>query len=708
MGYNTMNYSIFISCPKGFEYVLEDELKGLGLDVKRVSPQGVYGQADLELIYHLCLWSRLANRIQLILFSGEAINQDDIYRLSHNFAWKKVFTAEKTLAVEFHGESYQIRNTMFGAQVVKDGIVDYFRELGEQRPHIERLNPDIKVHAHLKDEIFTVSLDLTGYSMHQRGYRSMAGAAPIKENVAAAILIRAKWAQLVQEGYTLHDPFCGSGTVVIEAALMAANIAPGLLRDDQAFVHWLDHDADLWAKCRDEARAARRPVAVSLCGTDIDGKMVAIAQANAERAGVQNFVKFELQAIEECRPAGDKGLLIANPPYGERLSDTTQLLPIYRQLGVVMHDHCQGWQAAILTSNLLLAKSIGLRASKQYSVMNGQIECKLYCFQIDESNKLKGDTDGGGSSGSTMFANRLAKNYQHLKKWAARNQISCYRVYDADLPEYAFAIDIYNDHAVLQEYAAPSSVPVHKAELRKLEVLAAVPGVLGVDPEHLVIKERRQQKGASQYQRLGRANQNMMVREGKALLQVNVHDYLDTGLFLDHRPLRLKFSQLSAGTRFLNLFCYTASASVQAALAGARTTNVDLSNTYLTWAEDNFYANKLNLSEHRFVQADCLEWLKSAQEKFDVIFLDPPSFSNSKRMDDTLDIQRDHEQIITDATRLLARDGILYFSTNLRSFKLDIEVSEKYTVRDISGETIDLDFKRNQKIHRCFKITQKK
>lgn len=701
-----MNFSLFVSCPRGMEYLLEEELSGLGLDVKRVSPQGVYGEADLELVYHLCLWSRLANRVQLILFTGAVINQQDIHRLCTEFAWDTVFSADKTLSVEFHGESYQIRNTMFGAQVVKDGVVDYFRLVKNQRPTVDRENPEIKLHAHLKNEELTVSLDLTGYSMHQRGYRQQAGAAPLKENLAAAMLMRANWQHLAVEGYALHDPFCGSGTLVIEAAMMAAWRAPGLLRHDQAFQHWMHHQPELWEQCRIQAAEEVKSIAGRLRGTDSDARVIALARANAERAGVSHLVEFSTLSLENCAPTGEKGLLISNPPYGERLSDATQLVPLYQELGKVLHEHYQGWQAAILTSNPMLAKATGLRAGKQYAVINGALECKLYCFSLDAANRLKTPDTAPISSGAAMFANRLQKNFQHAQKWAYRNQLSCYRVYDADLPEYAFAIDIYNDYVVLQEYSAPTSIPFHKAEQRSLDVLAAAPRVLGLSSEHIILKERRPQKGASQYEKLSQAGRTMVVQEGPAKFHVNLYDYLDTGLFLDHRLLRLRFGKLAPATRFLNLFCYTASASVHAALAGAITSGVDLSNTYLNWAEANFKLNELDYRKHQFIQADCLEWLQVTKDRFDVIFLDPPSFSNSKRMADTLDIQRDHEELLAAAMNLLAPGGTLYFSTNLRSFKLAPAIKELWKVKDISTETIDVDFKRNARIHQCFKITE--
>lgn len=699
-----MNYSLFLSCPRGLEYLLEEEVKALGLMVTRVSPQGVYGEASIQTLYQLCLWSRIANRVQLILFSGYAGNEQALHQLCTDFHWQTVFSHDKTLAIEFHGASEHIRNTMYGAQVVKDGIVDHFRRLNGSRPSVDKERPQVLIHAYLKNDEITVSFDLTGYSLHQRGYRTKAGAAPIKENVAAALLIRAKWPQLAAKGYGLHDPFCGSGTLVIEAAMMATHVAPGLLRQDQSLQYWAQHQNSLWEKLRAEALQQVKPLHVTLLGTDADPKVIELARRNAEHAGVAPLVEFKHVPLEDAVAPGEKGLLVCNPPYGERLGDATRLVPIYQQLGKNMHQHYQGWNAAVITSNPVLAKAIGLRSNKQYTLHNGALECKLYCFELSAKNELKGTLDGPLSEHAQMLLNRLEKNYRHLQKWAQKSHISCYRVYDADLPEYAYAIDIYNDYVVLQEYAPPSSIPAHKAEKRSLEVMQVVPRALGIAADKMVVKQRKQQKGTNQYQKMGQAQQTMIVSEGQAKLKVNLYDYLDTGLFLDHRPLRLSFAKLKPGTRFLNCFCYTGSASVHAALAGAVTTNVDLSNTYLRWAEDNFRVNHLDLSRHQFVQYDCREWLRVARDRFDVIFLDPPSFSNSKRMTDTLDIQRDHVSLINSAMRLLNPDGVLYFSTNFRQFKLDPQVAEKYSVQDISAQTIDQDFKRDAKIHYCFKI----
>ena len=702
-----MTFSLLVTCPKGLEYLLDDELTALGLLRSRVSPQGVYGTATLEVIYAIALWSRIANRVLLVLCEGAAVDQQALYALSHQFSWQSVFDLDTRLSISFQGTSLTIRNSMFGAQVIKDGIVDYCRDNGIERPTIDRIQPNIRLRAYLHHDVVTLCFDLTGYSLHQRGYRLEAGEAPLKENVAAAILVRAKWPQLMDEDYGLHDPFCGSGTLVIEAAMMAARIAPGLMREDQSFVHWHGHDAKLWADCRAKAHLQQIKPSITCCGSDADKTVVAMAEDNAHRAGVSAFTHWSVQAVSECKPLNTlgKGLVIANPPYGERLSDTKTLIPLYEAFGQTLFHAFSGWEAAVLTSNPDLAKAIGLRAHKFYKFYNGTLACQLYCITLDASNRLRtGPATIKYSPGAEMFANRLKKNVAHLKSWVLRNHLDCYRVYDADLPEYAYAIDVYKDYVVLQEYAPPATILATAAQQRSEEVIAMTALVLQKTPEQLVVKQRVRQKGDKQYEKISQQREYMTVSEGGALLRVNLRDYLDTGLFLDHRILRLRFATLPADTKFLNCFSYTGTASVHAALAGASTTSVDLSNTYLTWAQENFRLNNIDVSKHQFIQYDCMEWLKLTRDRFDVIFLDPPSFSNSKRMSQVLDIARDHEQLIRDTMSLLTPGGTLYFSTNFRQFKLSASIVADYAVRDITHETIDLDFKRNAKIHCCYQI----
>ncbi|HAD08225.1 MAG TPA: bifunctional 23S rRNA (guanine(2069)-N(7))-methyltransferase RlmK/23S rRNA (guanine(2445)-N(2))-methyltransferase RlmL, partial [Porticoccaceae bacterium] len=307
------------------------------------------------------------------------------------------------------------------------------------------------------------------------------------------------------------------------------------------------------------------------------------------------------------------------------------------------------------------------------------------------------------------FANRLKKNIKNLGKWVKREQIHCYRLYDADIPEYAVAVDRYEQWLHVQEYVPPRSVDPAMAERRLLDILAVLPEVTGVPAEQIVLKRRERQSGKQQYEKHSNEKRTMAVREGQVNLLVNLRDYLDTGLFLDHRPVRKLLARLCTGKRFLNLFCYTASATVLAVQGGAReSVNVDLSASYLDWARRNFELNGIDESRHRLLRTDCLKWLAGGGDreggKFDVIFLDPPTFSNSKNMNETLDVQRDHERLISQAMALLAGDGVLVFSTNRRRFRLSENIATRFDVEDITARTIDRDFARRKNIHHCWLI----
>jgi len=307
--------------------------------------------------------------------------------------------------------------------------------------------------------------------------------------------------------------------------------------------------------------------------------------------------------------------------------------------------------------------------------------------------------------GAQMLANRLQKNLRSVGKWARQQGIECYRLYDADMPEFAFAVDVYGKRVHLQEYQAPASVEESKVLLHRQQAIAAVSQILALGEGQLSLKTRQRQRGTAQYQPLEDYGWDFKVAEGEARFWVNLDRYLDTGLFLDHRPMRRYINQHAAGKRFLNLFCYTATATVQAALGGARSSlSIDLSNTYLDWARKNFQLNKLDSNAHRLIQKDCIQYLRHSKDQFDLIFLDPPTFSNSKRTDNVLDIQRDHCELIDNAMRILDQDGLLIFSTNHRRFRLDDALSSRYQIEDYTNQSIDRDFKRNTKIHQVWLI----
>jgi 23S rRNA (guanine2445-N2)-methyltransferase / 23S rRNA (guanine2069-N7)-methyltransferase len=719
----------FASCPPGVADLTAAELRDCGATQTGEFKLGVQFEGTLEAAYRACLWSRTASRILMPLSRFDAATPDALYRGVSAIPWHEHIGIGRTMAVDFGGQSSGITHTHFGALKTKDAIVDQLRERTGERPSIQLDQPDVRIDVRLDNDRGTVSLDLSGESLHRRAYRARGVAAPLKENLAAAILLRSGWPSVAKEGGSLVDPMCGSGTLLIEAAMMALDIAPGALRTHFGFVGWAGHDAELWQRLLGEAvarRAATAAVKLDIRGYDSDPGAVHASLENIERAGLRQVIHVERRELAQLtRDGGERGLLITNPPYGERIGDQDRLRELYALLGEKLRQHFEGWKAAVFTGNPPLAKSLSINAKRTHTLFNGRIECRLLRFDV-----VPAQYTGAASlqtpqerreeivarPGAQMFANRLRKNLKAAVSWARRESVFCFRVYDADMPEYAFAIDLYGDGeneqwAYVQEYAAPRTVEISAAGKRRNEVLAVIPEVLQLPAERIFLRERRQQKGASQYEKVDEAGEFHVVREGPYRFSVNFQDYLDTGLFLDHRITRARLGELAKAKRVLNLFAYTGTASVYAAGGGAvSTTTVDMSRTYIEWAQRNLALNGFNGDEHEFVQDDCLSWLleqREAPRRYDLMFIDPPTHSRSKRMATDFDVQRDHGQLIKDAAELLAENGVIVFSNNYTKFKLDQFALSAFEVDDISRRTLPWDFRRNQRIHSCFVLKRR-
>lgn len=733
-------FPLFVTAPRGVESLLADELRGFGATEVKERVGGVACSGDVAVAYRACLWSRLASRVLMPLTTFPLTGTDALYEAGRAIAWDDLFDPGSRFAIEVAGHSPAVSHTHYAGLKVKDAIVDVFREKTGGRPDVDTETPDLRVHVHLDRENATISLDLAGDSLHRRGYRARGVEAPLKENLASAILIRAGWPELAAQGAPLLDPMCGSGTLVIEAAWMAADIAPGILRERFGFEAWLDHKPKVWKDLREEAEVRRTEGLARLppmAGSDIDLGAIKSARKNAAQAGLTGRIDWTEQDATTAKAIGDRpGLVVTNPPYGERLGSEGEIIKLYSLFGVALKQNFPGWRASVFTSRPDLGHRLGMRADSMYSLFNGALPCKLLNIGIAAAR------DPNAPRGGDEYANRLLKNFRHLGKWAKRNGIGSYRVYDADLPDYAVAVDLYQSdelHVHIQEYAAPKSIDPVKAEIRLREALARTSEVLGVAAANIHYKVRRAQKGSAQYEKQDEAGRFHTIEEHGCKLRVNFDDYLDTGLFLDHRPIRHRIQKEAEGKRFLNLFCYTGAATVHAAVGGAvRSVSVDLSNTYLEWAGENLGLNGHQSFEtgtfqdrnaqragprrissgspwkaqrqppHELVRADCLVWLKNAAdnpgEKFDLIFCDPPTFSNSKKMEGVLDVQRDHVEMIRQCAALLAPGGTLYFSTNRRGFKLDEAGLAGLAIRDITTQTLDEDFKRPPPAHRCWAI----
>ncbi len=707
-------YALEITCPLGLENVLEKELHGEGLTQTRLGEAQVKLITNLEGMYKACLWSRVATRVMLPIANFKIESADDLYDGVKAIQWSDHMNATNTIAIDCHGTNHHIRNTQFGAVRAKDAIADYFVALSGERPNVEKEQPEVRIALRIKREVVTVSIDLSGESMHRRGYRQQGGMAPLKENLAAGLLLRAGWG--TDCGLTqLIDPMCGSGTFLVEAAMMSLDIAPGLRRSYWGFKGWKQHDHRMWQQLMDFAKNRKKDPAtlgIRFQGTDREQKAIASARENIKRAGLTDVIDVSMSSFQEhefdIKP-DVPGLVITNPPYGERLGDEMVLIALYRQLGEWVVTHVRGWQFMMLTSNDHLARQIPARPEKSTRVINGGIECRAYQFPL-LAGSIKEDVVAQSvmTPGAQMFANRLQKNAKKMKKWVDKNKIQCYRVYDADMPEYSVAIDIYQDWAHVQEYQAPKSVDPEKAKQRLFEVMSAIPTALNIAESKVILKQRLRQSGKEQYEKLDQSKHEMVVEEYGCDFIINLKDYLDTGLFLDHRPVRKLIQDKANGKRFLNLFCYTATATVHAGQGGARNSlSVDMSNTYTEWARRNIELNEFSSLHHQVERADCIEWLKQSRDTFDLIFMDPPTFSNSKKMADVLDIQRDHGDLVRLAMARLAKGGELIFSNNYRRFVLDETLEQEFDVQNITRETLDPDFDRNGKIHQCYIVKHK-
>jgi 23S rRNA (guanine2445-N2)-methyltransferase / 23S rRNA (guanine2069-N7)-methyltransferase len=707
--------------PLGAADLLAAELTAQGVTELRERPWGVTWVGELASAYRACLWSRVASRVLLKLHSAPAATPEALYAAARQVDWSLHFGPTATLAVDFDAARSAITHTRYGALKVKDAIVDQLREQRGTRPDVDTTRPAVRINVRVVADEAVFAIDLAGESLHRRGWRTAGVAAPLKENLAAALLLRCGWPEIAAAGGAFVDPMCGSGTLPIEAATIAADIAPGIGRDYFGFLGWAGHDPALWAALLTEAQARRAACDYPggrIFGSDQDSRAIEAARGSAQRAGVADRVQFERATLAELRAPGPRGLLLVNPPYGERLGEADALKALYAQLGQVLKERFNGWQAGLFTGNPALGRELKVEARRRHRLFNGPIEAQLLRFDIAPEHYTREFRPGRlppvdparrDAPGAQMFANRLRKNLDTLGKWARREQVSCYRAYDADMPEYSFAVDLYGNgerYAYVQEYAAPPTVPEERVRTRRAEVVAVLPEVLGIDPERIWFRTRRRRRGLDQYTKVGAEQEFHEVAEGGLRFLVNFDDYLDTGLFLDHRPIRARLRELAAGQRFLNLFGYTGSATVYAAAGGARaTTSVDMSRTYLDWTRRNLELNGFDGREHVLVQADALDWLTGAPAGgWDLVFLDPPTFSNSKRMSGTLDVQRDHVALVRDTVRLLAPRGLLVFSTNYTRFELDAAALGELAIEDISRATIPKDFERSPRIHRCYLI----
>lgn len=721
-------FDLFITAPLGTEDLLETELHSLGATQIAQRRSGCACRGTLEVAYKIVMWSRIANRVFLTLQQNNATTFDELYDVAKKVDWAAHMQVQQTFAVSSTVVRSDLNHTHFASLKVKDAVADFWRDLAGERPNVDTVKPDLSLHLHLHEQVATFFVELSAESLHRRGYRYSDSPAPLKENLAAALLMRAGWPKIAAAGGTFWDPMCGSGTLVMEAAMMAADVAPGIFHQTYGSPGWAGHQKAQWKAVVADAQArqkAGRKTLPKIGGSDQSSRQIMHAQQDAGRVSLADKIEFVVADVQGVqRPQGEPGLVVTNPPYGERLGDVKALRLLYANLGETLKRVFYGYRAAVFSGEPDLLQCIDLRAHKKHVLYNGALRCSLNHYEVRTKSQHDTQTSETVETKTSdlndavqMFVNRVHKNQKKLDAWVQKEQISCYRLYDADLPEYAVAIDLYRGategnrraqgktYAVVQEYAPPKTVAPAKAARRLADVMGVLPTTLNIPAHHIFLKVRERKRSGSQYESLANEGRYFCVEENRCKFWVNFKDYLDTGLFLDHRLTRARIAELSKGKRVLNLFAYTGTASVMAAHAGAtQVTTVDMSNTYLDWAEHNFELNGISVNKHEFVRADCLEWLRTNQQRFDIIFLDPPTFSRSKRMEQTFDVQRDHAIVITQCMNMLNPSGTLLFSTNFQRFKLAMELTEHYAVINTSERTLPKDFAGNPRIHQTFEL----
>ncbi len=766
---------LFASCMPGLEALLADELRSF--DIERVRPLkgGVAFFCEADRAYRACLWSRLASRIVLVLGRVNARDADLLYAGAYNLEWERIIDASSSIAVHAHGTNEQLRNTRFTALKVKDALVDRLRDKRDERPAVDTKSPRVAIDVRVHESRATISLDFSGEALNHRSYLVPDDSedAALATTMSAGILAAARWGELAQEGAAFVDPVCDDGILAVEAAAIACDMAPGLLRERWGFFGWTRFDEDVWnaltaeADERFEAGIVRlsgeqalnapknaRPdlTRVKILAASSSSPAISRAREHVRRAGLRQVVSVELGDAESAGElvdrayavAGDRSALAAGPVDGAGRQAEGAPRCLVASNVEARSGRSADYRASEAT---FMAAASHARAGARFAIAGAlDAEARFGCAPVFEQTFGRDrvtlavsvfdelpqalrtieipDAHGGAphtvevfEENSAQFAARLRKVFKERRKWAAREGITCYRVYDADLPDYAVAIDLYegageargNTYLHIAEYAPPASIDPAKARRRFDDVLAIAAVVCEVRPDHIFSKTRMRESGGSQYRNAGNRAYVTTVQEGGYTFEVDLAGKLDTGIFLDTREVRKLIGQRSAGKTFLNLFAYTGTATVYAAGGGAdETLTVDLSNGYLEWAQRNMEANGFATDAHEYERANVVKWITEARRsgwRFDLIYVDPPTFSNSKAMGKrTWDVQRDHVELLVGVSRLLTEGGEAIFCCNLRSFKPHLDDLRKYGVEleDITESTIPHDFARTTRIHKCY------
>lgn len=768
----------------GLEAVVARELEWLGYEPRIISTGRVLFRGDALAIARANIWLRAADRVLLRVAQFECPDFDALFDTTKGLAWERWIAPDGEFPVNGRSVKSQLSSVPAVQRTVKKAIVE--RLFAAHRVNtLPESGSRTVIEVGLLEDVASLTIDTSGVGLHKRGYRDLVGEAALKETLAAGLVLLSVW----RPHRALIDPFCGSGTIAIEAAMIGMNLAPGRGRDFDC-VHWPEIPEGIWDEADQEAAdGAKETLPITIHASDIDEQALALARRHAKQAGVERAVHFARRDFADLSSKAEYGCIITNPPYGVRLGETEDVQRIYRLMPEVLR-RLPTWSHHILTAYPNFERVVGQQATRRRKLFNAQIECTYYTFlgprpprddaagdevkdgtaeraaeREDDAPELDGGADPSldaadaetstaapesaanrpsleprfvNPAGPTPlraitapafgglrerdlrelddFASRLAKRARHLRRWPDRG-IFCYRLYDRDCPDVPVVIDRYEDHAHIFELEREHSRTVAQHSEWKDAVSRRTAAVLEIPLANVHMKDRPKQRGLSQHERQGDAGVVITVREQGLRFEVNLTDYTDTGLFLDHRNTRAMVREIAKGERVLNLFCYTGSFSVYAAAGGAETTtSVDLSNTYLDWTARNFALNGIGGvgdhagARHRLVRADALEFLETHprddEGSYDLAIVDPPTFSNSKRTEQDWEVQSRHVEMLGLLTPLMRRGGTILFSNNFRTFKLDEEGVAALGLKavEISHRTVPEDY-RNERIHRCWKLT---
>ncbi len=716
---STRRYSYTATCSQGLEPLLSDEIYSLGGTSVITDRNTVQFQGGLDTGYAACLWSRFASRVFLSITDFPCHSEDDLYTFTLGFDWAVHMNQHTTFSVGVSLGETEITHSRYALFRVKDGLVDFFKQTTGDRPTVEPRRPDIRFHVHIDNSKGSLNIDLSGESLHRRGYRAQAGVAPLKENLAAAIVAFSGFSQSTSANRIFLDPMCGSATLLIEAAMIYGDTAPGLSRNYFGFFGWKQHDQALWSRLIDEAVVREEDKQDKLwpkiIGYDADQEIVAVARKNIRQAGLENRIQVKQAELHWLQKPADKGYLVTNPPYGERLLEKYEAAGLYSFLGRRLAEQFSGWNFGVLLSNPDLGEKLGLSAQEKYRLYNGPLSCRLHCGTVlmpDAGSAFSWKTTSQPMDGErTPLANRLRKNLKSLLRWAEREHLHCFRIYDRDLPDFNFTIDCYDRLIFVREYRAAKNVDPKRADKRFQTALSTLRDLFGIGRSRILIKRAHSHSGKSKKflsDRKKTVRKMTEILEGNCRFVIDFNHRKTTGLHFHLRNIHKQIYKQSSGKRFLHLYCSSGVGTIQAAAGNsATTTTVSPSFESIEWCRRNLAVNGFSNSCHPTVHLDPLKWLKKDKNTYDLILISPQVSHLSFKESRLLNLQQTHSTLISLCMERLAPHGTLIFCTDMKKFKLDTELTNRFAVNDISRKTLPEDCRRNPVIHKCWELRLK-